>query len=204
MPPPPYADLGGAVDVDAPTPCRTPPGKGGRAGADATGERREAQAEQQAKARGGMRGWMDKMHDALESARHYESRRASAELYVLGYGVRLAVRMLARLLTSEAMATVEAQVNRWVQDGGAEKVIRSSLVLPEDVGAVARAAASRPEDGAQLTTQLDEINARLARIESALARAARASRTWEEGRPLGESRAANALPSPRARKPAVG
>ncbi|XRB14197.1 hypothetical protein RI054_07g40360 [Pseudoscourfieldia marina] len=123
---------------------------------------------------------LDSMHNLLEEARYDEISRARSELFVLAYGARWLLRRTVRLLTSEAMSTVESEVNRWVQGGGAEKVMRASLVLPTDMGQVARAAAaagpppSLPyEDEThekrhqELASRLDAISERLRRIELA-------------------------------------
>ena len=123
---------------------------------------------------------LDSMHNLLEEARYDEISRARSELFVLAYGARWLLRRTVRLLTSEAMSTVESEVNRWVQGGGAEKVMRASLVLPTDMGQVARAAAaagpppSLPYDDEthekrhqELASRLDAISERLQRIELA-------------------------------------
>lgn len=123
---------------------------------------------------------LDSMHNLLEEARYDEISRARSELFVLAYGARWLLRRTVRLLTSEAMSTVESEVNRWVQGGGAEKVMRASLVLPTDMGQVARAAAaagpppSLPYDDEthekrhqELASRLDAISERLRRIELA-------------------------------------
>ena len=122
---------------------------------------------------------LDSMHNLLEEARYDEISRARSELFVLAYGARWLLRRTVRLLTSEAMSTVESEVNRWVQGGGAEKVMRASLVLPTDMGQVARAAAaagptpSLPYDEThekrhqELASRLDAISERLQRIELA-------------------------------------
>ena len=124
---------------------------------------------------------LDSMHNLLEEARYDEISRARSELFVLAYGARWLLRRTVRLLTSEAMSTVESEVNRWVQGGGAEKVMRASLVLPTDMGQVARAAAaagpppSLPYDEThekrhqELASRLDAISERLQRIELASA-----------------------------------
>ena len=125
---------------------------------------------------------LDSMHNLLEEARYDEISRARSELFVLAYGARWLLRRTVRLLTSEAMSTVESEVNRWVQGGGAEKVMRASLVLPTDMGQVARAAAaagpppSLPYDDEthekrhqELASRLDAITERLRRIELASA-----------------------------------
>lgn len=123
---------------------------------------------------------LDSMHNLLEEARYDEISRARSELFVLAYGARWLLRRTVRLLTSEAMSTVESEVNRWVQGGGAEKVMRASLVLPTDMGQVARAAAaagpppSLPYDDEthekrhqELASRLDAISEHLRRIELA-------------------------------------
>ncbi|XRA99728.1 hypothetical protein NFJ02_07g134280 [Pycnococcus provasolii] len=149
---------------------------------------------------------LDSMHNLLEEARYDEISRARSELFVLAYGARWLLRRTVRLLTSEAMSTVESEVNRWVQGGGAEKVMRASLVLPSDMGQVARAAAAagpppslpygdetHEKRHQELASRLDAISERLRRIELASSPSTAAAATAGSGSstPLRTSSRAN-------------